>query len=267
MTVACDKKAMRLAIIALVIGGCSGTGRRQVEIGPPPMKLTKGTLAGATCDGDHCTCRQGPEDGGTGYPTDGRKRFEIKLESAYDLWATLPNTVLYKSPETATACFYVDLPPGKHPLTLRASNPHGVSFAIEVHELGTKTKAWYDTFAFACGHPGVCSFSELDDRKAEAAKVQRNLYDPCGSTKIKGLGWDHGKSPDQQYPSELQLELSLDIYEFAPWKQPGDPSCGEGGGRPPTDDDTGGDASDSAGSDAAGSGDAGSDVAPAPGGP
>jgi len=229
-----------------------------VEIGPPPMKLTKGALSGATCDGDHCQCRQGPEDGGTGYPTDGRKRFEIRLSSAYDLWATLPNTVLYKSPETATACYYVDLPPGKHSMTLRASNPGGVSFALEVHELGTKTKAWYDTFAFACGHPGVCSFAELDDKKAEASKVERGLYDKCGSTRIRGLGWDHGKSPDQQYPSELQVELSLDVYKFAPWKQPGDSTCGEGGGHPPPDDDAAG--SDTAGSDAAGS-DA------APGGP
>jgi len=201
------------------------------------MKLTKGVLTGATCDGNHCTCRQGPEDGGVGVPSDGRKRFEIRLESAYDLWVTLPNTVLYKSPEVAAACFYVDLSPGKQPLMLRASNPNGVSFALEVHELGTKTHAWYDTFAFRCGHPGVCSFNELDDRKKELAGVSRGLHDKCGATRIRGVGWDHGKAPDKEYPSDLQVELQLDIYKFAPWKQPGDPTCGEGGGRPPADDD------------------------------
>jgi len=227
---------MRLVVLAFTILGCGGSGT-QVKIVPPPLKLTKGVLTGATCDGTQCKCRQGPEDGGIGVPTDGRKRFEIRMESAYDLWVTLPDTVLYKSPEVAAACFYVDLSPGAQPLMMRASNPHGVSFAIEVHELGTKTRAWYDTFAFSCGHPGVCSFAELDQKKTELAEVKRGLFDACGSTRIKGLGWNHGKSPDQQYPNEFQLELQLDIYKFAPWKQPGDSTCGEGGGRQAPEDE------------------------------
>jgi hypothetical protein len=146
-----------------------------------------------------------------GVPADGRKRFEIRMESAYDLWVTLHDMVLYKSAETATACFYVDLAPGKHPLGLRASNKAGVSFSLEVHELGTGTKSWYDTFAFKCGHPGVCSFDELDTKKKEYAAVKRGLHDACGSTKIKKVVWDHGKSPDNQYPNELAVELALDI--------------------------------------------------------
>jgi hypothetical protein len=229
---------MRLATIALAILGCSGGGKSQIQIGPAPMKLTKGVLTGATCNEGRCKCRSGPEDGGVGLPEDGRKRFEIKMESAYDLWVMLPGgTVLYKDPEQTTACFYVDLAPGKHPMTVRASHKNGVSLAVEVHELGTKTKSWYDTFTFACGHPGVCSFDELDRKKKDLSNIPRGLWDKCGSTKIKGVQWDHGRSPDQQYPEDLQVELSLDVYKFPPWKQHGDPTCGEGGGKGPTLDE------------------------------
>jgi len=197
------------------------------------MKLTKGVLTGESCDDNACKCRSGNDEAGIGVPTDGRKRFEVRLESAYDLWVTLPETTLYKSPETAVACFYVDLSPGKHPVTLRASNPAGVSFALEVHELGTDTKSWYDTFEFKCGHPGVCSFAELDDKKtASRVNVKRGLHDACGSTKIKSVIWDHGKSPDAQVPSEFAMQFSVDIYKFKPWKPQGD-ACGEGTGRAP----------------------------------
>ena len=162
---------MRLLGLALFgIAACGG-GKTQIKIGPPPIKLTKGVLTGATCENNACKCREGGEDGGVGLPTDGRKRFEVRLESAYDLWVTLPDTTLYKSPEIAVACFYVDLSPGKQPFALRASNLAGVSFALEIHELGTDTKSWYDTFEFKCGHPGVCTFAELDE-KGKTTKVK-----------------------------------------------------------------------------------------------
>jgi len=230
---------MRLATIVLVLTlGCGGTKPPHIKIGPPPAKLTTGTLMSPLCSDGQCKCRSGAEDGGVGYPEDGRKRFEIRLGSAYDLWVSLPpNMVLYKSPEKADACFYLDLAPGKHPLELRASNQHGVSLALEVRELGTKTKSWYETFSFVCGNPGVCSFTELDGKQAEYAAIKRGLHDTCGSTKIKGLIWDHGRSPDQEYPSELAVQLTLDVYKFAPWKPHGDPSCGEGGGKGPAGED------------------------------
>ena len=227
---------MRLAIIALTLG--CGSAPPQITIDPPPAKMTTGTLTSALCNDGQCKCRTGPEDGGVGYPADGRKRFEIRLGSAYDLWVSLPpNTVLYKSPERADACFYLDLAPGRHPVELRASNKNGVSLGLEVRELGAKTKTWYETFKFVCGNPGVCSFSELDGKKAEYASIKRGLHDACGSTKIKGVLWDHGRSPDQEYPSELAVQLTLDVYKFAPWKPHGDPSCDEGGGKGPAGED------------------------------
>ena len=221
---------MRLAVIALA---CCGGSTTQISIKPPPSKMTTGTLAGALCMDGWCSCRSEYEDGGAGYPEDGRKRFEIRLGSAYELWVTLPDHVLYKSAEKADACFYLDLAVGKHPVELRASNPNGVSVHIEVRELGTKTKDWYDTFTFSCGILGVCSFDELSRKQAEYADTKRNVHDACGSTKVKHVGWDHGQAPDQQHPSELAIQFTLDVYKFAPWKPHGDPSCGHGGGRTP----------------------------------
>ena len=226
---------MRLVLLGLVLTvGCSGSSRQQIEIGPPPPKQTTGMLSGPWCTGGECKCREGNADPGE-VPA-GKKRFEIRLGSAYDLWLTLPGTVLYKNPERAEACFYVDLAPGQHPMQLRASNKNGVSLALEVHEWGAKAKSWYDTFKFDCGHPGVCSFEVLDTKKAEYADVKRGLHDPCGSTRIKGVFWDHGKSPDQQYPSELAVNVTLDVYKFTPVHAHGE-ACGEGTGRVRPDSD------------------------------
>lgn len=217
-------------VIGLVLLACGG-GRQQIKIGAPPEKRTQGVLAGATCSGTACTCRTGEGDGGVGAPDGERKRFEILLESAQDLWVTLGDgTVLYKSPERAQECFYVDLSPGERPVEVRASNPTGVSLAFEIHEFGTKTGSWYDTFSFKCGHPGVCSFDDLDTIRDQMNQVTKNLHDKCGSVKVRNVLWDHGKSPDQKHPSELLVRLTLDIYKFPPKHPHGDPSCGEGDG-------------------------------------
>jgi hypothetical protein len=218
----------------LALAACGGGTAHQLVIEPPPPRATHAVLAGALCADNHCTCRGEAGDGGVGVPdAPGKKRFEVRLGSAYDLWLTInKSTVLYKSPERAEECFYVDLPTGASQVELRASNPQGVSAALQIRELGTRTASWYDTFAFACGTPGVCSFDELDALKAQY-RAPRGLYDRCGTTRVKGLTWDHGKAPDAQHPNELVVRLTLDIYKFAAWKQHGDDTCGEGGGRPP----------------------------------
>ncbi len=222
--------------IVLVLAGalaCGGTAH-PLSIAPPPAKETHAVLAGGLCQDNHCTCRGETGDGGVGVP-DGkdRKRYEIRLgPSPYELWVTVDKTtVLYKSLERAEMCFYVDLSTGVHPVELRASNPEGVSVVLNIHELGTRTHSWYDTFTFVCGHPGVCSFEELEANKAQYATARRQLFDRCGTTKVKGISWDHGKAPDQLHPSELVVRLTLDIYRFAAWKLHGDPTCGEGGGK------------------------------------
>lgn len=223
----------RLGLCALIGALACASTVHQISIEPPPPKETHAVLAGGLCQDNLCTCRGDTGDGGVGVPdTKDRKRYEIRLGSAYDLWLTINRTiVLYKSPERAEACFYVDLPTGTQQVELRASNPDGVSAGLQIHELGTRTKSWYDTFAFACGVPGVCSFEELEANKAKYTGVRHQLFDRCGTTKVKGISWDHGEAPDQLHPSELVVRLTLDIYKAAAWKQHGDDTCGTGGAR------------------------------------
>jgi len=209
----------------MALVGC-GADTHQIAIGPAPGKTTEAVLAGPLCQGDRCKCRTGAEDAGV--PTDDKKRFEIRLKSAQQLWANVHGNKLYKNAEAPEACFYVDLPAGETPVELRASDPNGVSAEWQISELGTTTKSWYDTFGFECGNPGVCSFEEIDSKKAEYGSLKRGLHDVCGSTKLKGISWDTGKAPDNQHPSELLVRLTLDVYKFAPDKPHGDESCGKG---------------------------------------
>jgi hypothetical protein len=237
---------MRLSLVFLAACGASTS---QISIGPPPPPSTSGVLVGPLCAGDHCECRDNRSaDGGAGVPSDtAHKRFEIRLKSPQAVWATVGQARLYKNAEKAEACFYVDLPAGDTAVELRAHDPNGAAAAWEIHELGTKTKSYYDTFTFDCGVPGVCSFDELDSAKAEYAKLAKNLHDKCGSTKVKQLTWDTGHAPDQMHPNDLLVRLHLDVYSWAPWKEHGDPSCGHGrppgegsgsgGDMPPSDDD------------------------------
>jgi hypothetical protein len=218
---------MRCLAFALFVVACSGS-TSQIKIGPPPERVTRGPLAGGTCHDDQCTCAKNFDEVG---PAEGnRKRYEFRLSSAQELWVTLPDHQLYKSPERAEACFYVDFMPGEYPVALRASNKDGVSAQLEIFELGAKAKTRYSTFKFACGHPGVCAFEDLDAAKVSFKEFHRGLHDACGSTKIKNINWDHGKAPDGTHPSELLVRLTLDIYKFMPEKPSGDSTCGAGEG-------------------------------------
>jgi len=202
--------------------------------------MTQGVLSGPLCEGDHCRCRDvaAKADGGAGTPADTKKRFEVRLgPSPQELWATVGGIVLYKSPERPEACFYIDLAPGNTPVELRASDPSGVAAAWTIRELGTMTKSWYDSFAFACGAPGVCSFEELDENKEHYDQMKHHVADMCGSVKVNSLTWDTGKSPDQLHPSELLVRVALHIYRRAPTQVHGDPSCGKG--PPPKDEPAG----------------------------
>ena len=213
--------------LVVVLVACGGNPRQVVLLGPPPAPATVGTLAGPLCTGQTCQCRaEGPGEGGAGVPDDGVKRFELRVgPSEHELWVTLDDTVLYKSRARAEDCFYVDLPAGDHKLGLRASNPGGVSAAVKVREYAAATSSWYDTFAFECGTPGVCSYDELDEYKASLVKYKRNIMDPCGSVKVKGVAWDTDVAPDQQHPGNLAVGLTLDVYDFTPKHPHGDPSC------------------------------------------
>lgn len=210
---------------------CSG-GVQSIEVGAPPPRATRGLLSGPLCDGERCACRDpgASEDGGVGVPDDSsHKRFEIRLTSPQELWATVGTTRLYKSPSPQEACFYVDLPTGETPVELRASDSAGAAGTWEIRELGTETKSFYDTFRFNCGVPGMCSLDELDAIKKAYGAKPNSVQDPCGSTKIKGLTWTHSRPPDGMHPTDLIVRLRLDVYRFVPSKPRGDSTCGKRG--------------------------------------
>jgi hypothetical protein len=203
---------------------CSG-GSKQVDIAAPPDKVTRGTFSGPLCTaGDTCKCASGPADGGAGVPQEGKKRFEVRLNSPNQLWIKVGDHQMYKDAEKPEACWYVDLVPGTTPVEMRASEPNGVAATWSIKELGTKTKSYYDTLIFGCGNPGACSFEELDAKKAE---LKDPKTDRCGSVKIKGLTWDTGRSPDMQYPSELLVRGTLHIYKFVPDRPHGEDCAGK----------------------------------------
>jgi hypothetical protein len=222
---------MRCAwIVGLLVVACSGSpkGVTQVTITPPPEPYSRGTFAGPLCDGDHCACRDtsAPGDGGAGAPDGAVKRFEVRIgPSEHELWVTLDDMVLYKGLAHAEDCFYVDLGAGDHRMGLRASHPGGVAARVEVSEYAPSTRSWYQTFRFGCGAPGVCGHDDLDEYKADLATYKRGIHDPCGSVKVKQIGWDTGRAPDQLHPDDLQVAWTLGLYEFAPKKPHGDPSC------------------------------------------
>jgi hypothetical protein len=220
---------MRPVCLAILLVGCSG-GAQQVAIPPPPPKMSSGTFSGPLCTGESaCTCRDldAAADGGAGVPeSPALKRYEFRLgPSAQSLWATVHGVTMYKSVERPEECWYIDLPTGVQDVELRASDPAGVSAAWTIRELGTQTKSWYDTLAFNCGSPGVCSFEDLAAIRDDFAK--QRVRDLCGSTKVKGLIWDTGKSPDQLHPSELVVHAHLEVYQRVPDKQHGDETCGK----------------------------------------
>jgi hypothetical protein len=241
------------AVGGAVIACSAGSRSSDVSWGPPAEARTRAVLVGELCErGEPCECRdQGaPGTGGVSGP-DGStpsvvaregdspaavesKRIELRLRSSHALWLQLGEWTFYKDRERLEACFYIDLPaPGigerakAYPLELRASNADGVSAEVAIHELGVVRRTWYQTFGLSCGLPGACSFEELEEIKADAARAVREhkLYDPCGSIRVKGLHWDSRVAPDHEHPGDLAVRLILEVFRFTPDKPHGDPNC------------------------------------------
>lgn len=206
----------RLTLVACLAAACSGAGP-----GPmPPVgdRLTTGTLRGPLCRGQYCECKSTAAQPGRATPP--YKRFEITAGPAdNELWVTVGDNRLYKSNERATDCFYIDLLPGKHHVTLRARGKAAVGANLEISEMGAKGPWWYRTFSFSCGS-NVCDGPQLEQWKS-AIEALGTKHDPCGSTKVLGVRYQTGRKPDGLHPADLFVELDLEVYKFVPDK----PSC------------------------------------------
>jgi hypothetical protein len=224
-----------LLILATALAACSGAqGQEPMAAAPEPR--TRAVLAGPLCQADECRCKR--SDGDAGEPAAGSKRFEIRLGPSKDpLWATVDGMVLFKHRERIDACYYVDLTPGPHEVSLRGQGQGGLSVAMAIAEQGggEGDAWWYSTFDFTCGAPGVCALEDIREWKERVAPLA-GKHDPCGSTKVKSIEWETGRMPDRSHPDDLLLKLRLDVHKFVPKHPPGSGAC-DGGGE--TDEGTG----------------------------
>ncbi len=228
----------RLGLLALCAFGCAH--------GPATTQTRRETAlatAGARCSNGGCTCRRVDDYGRSqegaadeGAPAAGSKRFEIRTGRGLDPVSitveelgTLQKSTLSPQP----ACGYIDLAPGKHKVRLHATatNPEaGMEPAIFISEYAEGMQSWYDTFAMRCGGDanGVCSEGHMRQWQDAAQATPRGLFDPCGSTRIEGIHWDGQRAPNTVGNAQLaglDVELTLEVYKFAPRFPHGAPTC------------------------------------------
>lgn len=209
---------------AIVLLGCGGSSTRSA-LRPLPRPATEGTLAGATCKAGRCICHDATHKVGVPEGID-VKRFEVRVGPIRNpLWVKIGDTQLYKDDETTTQCFYVDLLPGKHHVTVQGASDHGFAAQVFISEMATKEAGWYDTFYFTCGGVDNCDAHQLKAFGRRLDKYKRNIHDPCGSTKVLGVSWKTGRLPDNLHPNKLQLDLTLQVYPFKPKHLPGAKAC------------------------------------------
>jgi hypothetical protein len=224
----------RLFGLALLLGSCASSSSSGIK---PLDDKTPMRTAGARCPGGVCACRPVDNYGNTkdvgfdeGEPAPGTKRFEFRTGRGYDqetiaLEGAGAFTKTTASPEPS--CSYVDLPPGKHRVTIHsvAANAEvGQEPAVFIREYSPELKSWYDTFQFRCGGGDVCSLGHMEQFLDEAQKHPRGIWDPCGSVRIEGVKWDGGRGPGAKL-SELTVELTLEVYKFPPRFPHGAPTC------------------------------------------
>jgi hypothetical protein len=214
-----------LAAISLALAACAGATESLPDLAPPPAPLTRATLAGPLCAGERCRCKQPGDDAGAPASTN-IKRYEIRVGPMdNEAWVMVDDMVLYKTNERATECFYVDLYAGDHTVALRARREPFIEARLSISELAPGGPWWYSTFEFGCGGPGACDFEQLESFRESLDRYTRGIHDPCGSTKIRGIRWQSGRAPDRRHPTDLRLDLTLQVHQFVPERPSGHPEC------------------------------------------
>jgi hypothetical protein len=214
-----------LVLFVLALGnhpGCSGS--QTPAMPATPEAETRATLAGPLCDSQECQCTDDPSK--IGVAEAGLKRFRVELGPTESLlWASIDNNVFYKGVERAEACFYVDLPEGEHPISLRAKGEAGFGARMRISEVGGEGPWLYGSFDFNCGAPGLCDMASLRDWKESIKGVDAGKYAPCGSVRILGIDWITGRMPDNLHPADFRLDGTMKIYKFLPHSPPGSEDC------------------------------------------
>lgn len=227
-----------VALLGGILGlaGCPA-GKRVIPKASFAAKTTI-RLATGRCKGQTCACRSLASNDTAkelGIPT-GYKRFELRLpKTPSSLWVSIDHWgVYYKAPnQLAPQCFYVDLDPGRHRVTLHGENRDlevGLQTGLTIYEYGEPRDGgpgWYRSFHFACGvGASSCTKDELIDFRAAQQKLPRGVLDYCGSVMVKGVsfGGTRAQKGDTTY-RDMTLRFSLQVYEFEPHWPPRSPKC------------------------------------------
>jgi hypothetical protein len=229
----------RIAALALLLSACAGQKEGQKPSKPEaagPM-----AVAGARCSGGVCACRRVDERGemaeadrDEGPIAEGHKRFELRTGRGLDevrITVEGKGTLVKTGASPEPACAYVDLPPGRHKVTVRAvaTNPEaGQEPSFFIAEHSPEQRSWYDTFRFRCGGGDmVCSQGHMDewlDAMRAHQKASRGIYDPCGSTRVALPRWTAERAVGPKL-ADLEVELTLEVYKFQPRFPHGAKTC------------------------------------------
>jgi hypothetical protein len=232
---------VRLLPLLLLLLACAPSGPAVRGGGPETPDVPEaGPLAGAgaRCSATGCACRPIDEFGlGTGAdaetvpPAEGLKRFELRTGRGDDeMRITVEGlgtfTKAAGSPEPG--CIYVDLPPGSHRVRYHviARDPQrGLEARLRISEYSTRFQRWYRTFAYRCGSGSEpCTKDDARDALIALSRVEKGKFDPCGSTKVKGLRFSTDRPPESLV-SDFNLHLTLQVYKFVPRFPPESPTC------------------------------------------
>jgi hypothetical protein len=195
-------------------------------------------LAGARCRGrtGSCACRPaGVDEPEAEPPTDGRKRFELRL-AADGGAATLESAALgrFAAAGPQEACFYIDVPAGSSAdvaFLAQADRPkNGVAPHLRVAEYGPKGPWWYDVMAIDCvGQQGRCDRQGVDTWSARTVKQRkRGRLEPCGSAVVSGLAWEtSGGQADRDGGlfRDLTIRFTMEVKKFPTQFAPGSTEC------------------------------------------
>ncbi len=212
-----------LGLFPLALFACAGS-QPVIAMPKTPAPQTEAALVGPLCEGGTCACSDTPSD--LGAVPEGKKRFQILLgPSQNELWARVAGNAFYKSLETASSCFVVDLEPGEHAISMHAKGRGGFGARMLIRELGGDAPWLYESFEFSCGAPGLCDRQSLNLWKEQVARVKAGKHAPCGSVRILNIDWVKGTMPDNLHPEEFHLSATMKVYKFQPKYAPKRSEC------------------------------------------
>lgn len=229
----CDARAAAPVWASLLL--CAACAPAVAPAPEYPERTTL-ALAGPRCaDGRSCACRpldSSDDQDEQGIPA-GMKRFEFRLpRTTSALWVEIKGKgVYFKDPgRVAPRCFYVDLAPGTTRVVFHSErrDPEvGLQTGLVINEYGPKEGPhWYKTFQFACGGLNTCTKKGLRAWVAFMRQLPRDLFNPCGSTRIKAVSATGTRATrkDVVY-RDVTARFSLEVYAFETYKDPASAEC------------------------------------------